>query len=220
MNKCNCCNVLIENNLSSCPLCGTKTQIISNDYSYSYPKIERTYLNDLISHIMLFLVISGSIVCSAISIYFKANIAIPLIAIVGQFYLFFSIKAILKKNKNIPVLVLAQIALVTTVALVIDISIGWKGWSINYVIPSCIVVGSIILSVISIFKPKKYSEYIFYIFIIAIIGMIPLVALFLNFATVKLPCMICILYSFLAILSLFIFSRRRFNNELKKRLHF
>lgn len=220
MNKCNSCKVLIENNLANCPLCGTKTEIVSNKYSHSYPNIKRTYIYDLISHIMLFIAISGSIVSVIINLYARTSLTLSLICIMGVFYLYFSIKAILKKNKNIPVLILAQIALVAIVVFLIDISLGFDRWSINYVIPFCIVAGSIILSVISIFKPKKYSEYIFYIFIIAIIGMIPLAALFSSLATVKWPCMLCVLYSFLTIIFMLMFSTRRFNNEIKKRMHF
>jgi len=220
MNKCNSCNVLIENSIEKCPLCNGKTEQISSDYACGYPKVKETFLSDLISQLMLFLMLTGSIACFIINIYVRTGFAWSLIAIAGQLYLYFSIKTIVRKNKNIPVLILAQIVLVAFITLIIDFSVGFSGWSINYVIPFSIVAGSIILSILSFLNTKKYREYIFYIFIIAIIGMIPILALVFKIVTVFWPCVLCVMYSVLTIVFMIMFSARRFKTELEKRLHF
>lgn len=219
MNKCRSCNITIENNLNTCPLCGKKADKISDEYYNGYPEIKKTYLYDLISQLMLFLMITGSVTCLVLDFMIKTKYMWSLIAIAGQVYLYFSTKHILKKNNNISVLIMVQLVLVTIVVTIIDFSLGFDGWSVNFVIPFSIVGSSIILNVLSIFMPKKYKEYIFYIFIIAIIGIVPLVALLTDFVTVKWPSLVCVLYSLFTIVFMLLFSRRRFKTELIKRLH-
>lgn len=220
MKNCIKCKVNIENNVDNCPLCGAKIMDLSDDYNDDYPIIKRTFVYDLICQILLLFVIAGGIASLFLNRYIANEIPWSFIAIIGEIYIYFSVKAILRKNKNIPILILFQMALVGAVVIVIDNTLGWTGWSLNYVIPFEIIAGSVILTVISIFVPKRYKEYIFYIFIIAIIGVLCLIAVWQNWVTVEWPCIICVLYSTLTVLSMLIFSGRRFNNELKKRLHF
>ncbi len=220
MKKCVSCNVNIENNLQNCPLCNAKTEAISDEYVNGYPNVKRTYVYELICKILLYFSIAGSLVCIVINNYVSRENPWSLISIVGQFYLYFSMKYILRKNRFIPIFILIQIVLIGVVVLVIDFSVGWKGWSVNFVIPFAIVGGMITLSVISIFKFRKYSEYIFYIFIIGLIGTFPLFSLIFKLSSVVWPGLLCFLYSVCTIIFMFVFLGRRFNNELKRRLHF
>lgn len=219
MNKCNNCKVVIENKLDECPLCSAKTEVISPDYVFSYPEIKKPYIYELINRILMLLAIGGSVVCLFINNY-VGDIPWSFICVGGYFYLYFSAKGVFRKNNNLPLIVLVQITLISVLTVLIDYVIGWNGWSIDFVIPFIIIAGSVLLLVFGFITPTKYNEYIFYIFIITIIGAIPLVTLLFKVVTVKWPSLACFSYSIFTLLFMIIFSWRRFNNELKKRLHF
>ncbi len=218
MNRCNKCNVLIENNLKKCPLCLSETEVISDEYDCSYPEIKKSQLNDIIKKLFLFLAVGGSVVCFFVNIYI-GGIPWSMICVAGYFYLYFSAKVFFVKARNIPLNIMLQIILLSITVPVVDYAIGWVGWSIDYVLPLVQIAGSVVLFVFGLLKPIKFSEYIFYIFMVAFFGIIPFVLLMLNLVSVIWPSIACVLYSFLSLLYMLVFARRKFNNELQKRLH-
>ena len=74
------------------------------------------------------------------------------------------------------------------------------------------------------FKKPDVNTYLYFtygnIHKIALLGLIPLVFILCNMTTVFWTNALCIIYSVLTVLGMLIFTRRKFNAELKKRLHF
>ncbi len=220
MRYCRSCKFNIENDLKKCPLCGTHTEEKDKNYNNDYPKVENRYITDLINQAMLFIAIAISIVSLFVNRYLARSVPWSFIAIIGVFYLLLSSKFILNKGKNYGFFVLTQVVLISIVIFLIDHLIGYNGWSVDYVIPFVIISGSLAISTISIISPFKYKEYIVYLLIIALLGLIPLVLILCGVAKVYWTSAVCVIYSVLTVLAMIIFSRRKLNTELKKRLHF
>lgn len=219
MRYCKTCDVKIENDNPSCPLCHNETETISESFAKGYPSIKISLTYDLIKRLLLFLCTGGSVVCLFIN-RFAGEFPWSFICIAAYFYLYFSAKTILRRTLNVPFIVLVQVFLISIVAPIVDFSIGFTGWSVNFVIPFIIISGSITLYVFSKLDLILFNEYIVYLLILAIIGIIPLVLVFTKIVTIKWPSFACILFSFLSILFMIIFFTRKFKNELIKRLHF
>lgn len=210
----------IENDTENCPLCGGFLEKTDDSFNRDYPVVHHSLLLELINRSLLFLAISISIVSLFVNRYLARSTPWCIIAIVGVFYLYFSAKFFLKKQRNYGLFIMTQVILCSIVVFAVDFSVGNKGWAVNYVIPFIIISGSLATSIISIIKPFRFKEYFIYLLIIALLGLIPLILILTGAAAVYWTNAVCVLYSVLTVVAMIIFSRRRLNIELKKRLHF
>lgn len=210
----------IENDVANCPLCGGFLEKTDDNFNRDYPNVHHSLLLEIIDRSLLFLAIAVSIVTLFVNIYFTARIPWCIIAIAGVFYLYFSAKFFLKRHRNYGLFIMTQVVLCSLVTVIIDFTIGYHGWSVDYVVPFVIISGSLATSIISIIKPFRFKEYFIYLLIIALLGLIPMILILTGVASVYWANAICVLYSVLTVVAMIIFSRRRLNLELKKRLHF
>lgn len=210
----------IENDVVNCPLCDGFLEKTDDSFNRDYPNVHHSLLLEIIDRSLLFLAIAVSIVTLVVNVCFEATIPWCIIAIAGVFYLYFSAKFFLKKHRNYGWFILTQVFLCSIVTLAVDFTLGYRGWSVDYAIPFVIISGSLATSVISIIKPFRFKEYFIYLLIIALLGLIPLILILTGAASVYWTSAVCVLYSVLTVVAMIIFSRRRLNLELKKRLHF
>lgn len=220
MKYCKSCKIAIENNLTKCPLCGSYTKETDDKYNDDYPIVTTSYLNDIINRAMFFAAIAISVLSLFVNRYLAKSVPWSFIAIVGVFYLLLSSKFIIKKKWNSGFFILSQVFLVSVVVSVIDKLLGNLGWSVDYAIPFIIISGSLSMLIISIVKPYKYKEYIVYLLVIALMGLVPLIFILCDLTRVFWTSALCVIYSVLTVLAMLIFTHRRFNVELIKRLHF
>ena len=210
----------VENDISECPLCDTPLSKVDDSFNNDYPKVKNSYIIELIDNALTFIVATVAIVAFVVDHYVSSNVFWAPIAILGTFYISFSVKYFLKKGKNYAPYILFQVILVSAVTALADYSFGHKGWSVDYVIPFLIICGSLLIIIISLIRPNYYKEYVTYILINAIMGFIPLIFILRDITHVYWTSWVCVLYSAAAVLGMVVFARRRLNTELKKRLHF
>ena len=70
--------------------------------------------------------------------------------------------------------VLVQLIAIAILTTYIDYRIGFKGWSLEMVIPIMIIVANITMLVLTIVSYKKYVKYAIYQLIICILSLIPI----------------------------------------------
>lgn len=220
MKYCKSCKFKIENNIEKCPLCNASLTVKDDIYNNDYPQIQNNYVSQMIKRLLLFCMISISIICVLINTYVAKSVPWCLITIIGSFYLYFSTIFFLKKGKNYGFFILCQVLLLSLVVLAIDFSFDFKGWSLDYVIPFIIISGSLSVFIFSIVRPFIYKEYMIYLIVIALLGLFPLLFILRGWTNVPWTSAACVVYSTLTVIGMFIFSRRRINSELKRRLHF
>lgn len=222
MKYCGVCRLNIENTLEHCPLCGAFTEDAEGPSNDDFPVVTTSFMVDVIKHMLLFGAIAGTLICMFIN-FFVVGLETGLwsvIAGVSSFYIYFSCGYLMKKRMNLGVFSVMEVFLVSIVVLVIDFSLGWKGWSIDYVIPFLIISGSMLMVIVSIFRPFRWKEYMIYVLITALMGLIPVVFILTGWTKVPVVSEICVLYSLLTVTAMAIFSRRKLKAELRRRLHF
>ncbi|HHT96412.1 MAG TPA: hypothetical protein GXZ90_00775 [Clostridiales bacterium] len=219
MLKCDNCKINIEGEESRCPLCGGLVQG-KPDGKNAFPSIPTIYEE---FNIMIRIIMFVSIVIAVLSIALNLIIDIErkwyLLVIAGILCLWLSFIFIIKKKDNIPKTIVWQVVIITITAVLWDYSMGWRGWSISYVLPS-VCAAAIILMVLAVKILKIYvGDYIVYLLIDALFGLIPIVFLLIGGLDVTFPSIICVAASVISISALILFKGQDIKEELNKRMH-
>jgi preprotein translocase subunit SecE len=220
MKYCSGCKLKIENDVSKCPLCGAATADAAGTSNNDYPAAKQSYRAEIASKAMLFIAVASSIICIFINNLVKTPIPWSAISTISAFYIYLTVKFLLKKGKNYSVIIMFQVIFISVLIFAIDFLTGNRGWAVDYVVPFLIISGSAAISILSIIQPFKYTEYLIYLLITALLGLIPLAMLISGVTKVFWPNAICVLYSLLTVLGVAFFTGRRFRLEIKKKLHF
>ncbi|NLJ57966.1 MAG: hypothetical protein GX339_03870 [Tissierellia bacterium] len=219
MKYCNNCNVDIVGKRKLCPLCqgrltGDKVQ------DEVFPRISFAY-KEHSTFLKITLLIS--IIIASISL--AVNILLPqrgawsLFILGGLGSVWASILTAINKRKNIPKNIVYQVMTISAIVLIWDILMGWKGWSINYVIPFVCAFAMISMATISKIRKLHIEDYILYVIIDGLFGIVPIIFIIFGFLDVLYPSLICIVTSVISLSTIIIFEDKRLIAEIKRRLH-
>jgi len=219
MRLCNRCHVHIENDIDLCPLCGQNTAEIDGHYELDYPtNISKKKFKYLI-RLIIFLAIVAIATILTIDFVVPEHSLWAVIAMVTTLYLTITIIFAVRSHRNLGLMILANVIGFSLFMIFIDSQTGTVWWSINYLVPAVIMLGTTIITIIIVFKPMLLRDYIIYQFIIALLGVAPLIIWLLKIATVDWLIIASAVYSLLTFIGMFIFKDRRTKHELKKRFH-
>lgn len=235
MRRCEKCQVSLTGQPAHCPLCGSDTapreesasgfppaagSLAAGGDGRSYP-----YLPYAVPpHIRLIRLLQlGTIVAAVICV--AINYILPsrgwwslfVIAGIASFWLTFSIA--MRKRHNIPKNLVWQTVLISVLALLWDIFTGFRGWSVDYVIPILCVGTMACLSVWARIKKLRAGDYLIYLIIDSIFGIVPLLLLLLDIPRVNFPSTICIAVSVVSLSSLWLLEGNALWAEICRRLH-
>jgi len=219
MKYCSNCKVNIVGNRKNCPLC---QEILSGD-KYSdeiFPKISFVYKE----HGLFFkMVLLASIIIASVSV--AMNILLPqrgawsLFVLGGLCSVWASMINVINKRNNIPKNIVYQVMIISVIVVLWDIITGWKGWSINYVIPLVCFFAMITMAIISKVRKLFIEDYILYIIIDGLFGIVPIIFIMTGILTALLPSLLCIVTSIISLSTIIIFEEHSLWAEVKRRLH-
>ncbi|WMJ21920.1 DUF6320 domain-containing protein [Paludicola sp. MB14-C6] len=220
MKRCQHCNVAVVGQVDTCPLCQCsldKTGEPSQDIFPSIPTIYHQY--SFLLRLVLFISVVIAVASTAINFMFTQSGWWSLFVLGGIACLWISLYFIIQKRANISKTITYQVILISLFSVVWDALTGWRGWSIDYVIP--IVCASSMLTVGIITKVKKVpkEDYMIYFVLEALFGIIPIIFFLTGILNTVYPSLICIALSLIFFAALFIFTGPSIIAELKKRLH-
>lgn len=173
MGKCNNCKIEILDETEYCPLCQsvlTPTEELEN----MYPDVRfmmRRFM--LFTRIYLFCAILVQVVLFSINWVCKSEIWWSAITGLVFFCIYMILRyAILgKSDYKIKVFILALIGVLASI--VIDFVIGYRGWSVNYVLPAMIVLVDIIIIGCMIYNRRNWQSYIMWQIFMILCSLIP-----------------------------------------------
>lgn len=219
MSKCRQCNIEVLDEAAHCPLCQSALEY-TIELENMYPDIRvRTRKLVMFSRIYLFLAIAVEIVLINVSLVFDWSSIVYLISGMVFFYGYMVIRyAILGKSGYIAkTVVLTALALAMLVA--VDFFVGYNGWSVNYVLPSGILLIDVGILVLMIINRKNWQSYMMLeIFMVLCSGA---VLLLYVFGAVTSPAVSVVAFnvSLILFLGTVIIGGRRARVELKRRFH-
>lgn len=219
MSRCRQCNIEILDETERCPLCNSvleQTVEVEN----MYPNV-RTMTRKLmlISRIYLFCAILVEALLVYINVVTESEMWWSAITGLTFLYGYMLIRyAILGKSgyRN-KIVVLTVIAILMVVA--IDFVVGYRGWSVNYVLPAGILLIDAGILILMIFNRRNWQSYMMWQIFMILCSLIPLVFLLVGIITEPVPGMIALAASVFLFLGTLIIGDRKARTELKRRFH-
>lgn len=125
-----------------------------------------------------------------------------------------------RKRHNLLKNAIWMLVIVTLGSIVWDVATGWRGWSVNFVLPGVSIMVQISMLIISKLQKHSAKEYMIYYFMASAYGLIlPFILLATGVVSVSFVSALCIGISFLFMAALPIFKGKEFKEEMHKKFH-
>lgn len=220
MKYCNHCKVYIREDRDRCTLC---ENILDDELKSKsedvFPDIPPFYESHLAMKILIFISIIAVVVSFGINMVFPTRVNWPILFIFGVLSIWIGLIIIVQKRYHIPKKIIWQVIIISLLAIFWDYETGWRGWSIDYVIPIACVSAMIIMYVTAKIMNLSIRDYITYAFLDGIFGIIPVVFIAFDLVKVIYPSIISIGFSIISLSAIFIFQGKEIKAEIKKRMH-
>lgn len=219
MSRCKQCNVEILDETERCPLCHSvleKTVEVEN----MYPNVRTmTRRLALLSRIYLFVAILVETLLIYLNVLSDSEMfwsAIPGLAMLyGYLVLRYAILG--KSGYKGKIIVLTLIAILMVVA--IDFVVGYRGWSVNYALPSAILLVDAGILVLMCINRRNWQSYMMWQIFMILCSVVPLVLYAVGIVTAPLLALLAFTFSTALFLGTLIIGDRRARTELRRRFH-
>ncbi len=220
MKYCRHCKVYIREERDRCTLC---ENILEEEFKEksenAFPEIPPFYESQLALKIMVFISIVAVVVSFGISMIFPSRINWPILFLFAVISIWVGLIIIVQKRYHIPKKIIWQVVIISILAVFWDYETGWRGWSLDYVIPIACVSAMIIMYVTAKIINLSTRDYITYALLDGIFGIIPVVFLIFDMVNVIYPSIISIGFSIISLSAIFIFQGKEIKSEINKRMH-
>ena len=219
MSRCKQCNVEILDETERCPLCHSvleKTVEVEN----MYPNVRTmTRRLALLSRIYLFVAILVEALLIYLNVLSDSEMfwsAIPGLAVLyGYLVLRYAILG--KSGYKGKIIVLTLIAILMVVA--IDFVVGYRGWSVNYALPSAILLVDAGILILMCINRRNWQSYMMWQIFMILCSVVPLVLYAVGIVTAPLLALLAFAFSAALFLGTLIIGDRRARTELRRRFH-
>ncbi len=220
MQLCEHCKVKVKGEHHICPLCGGLLKGKGDAQEEVFPHIPTIYQEfNIFIRIIILVSVIAVVVSFAVNVIVTKDSKWSLLVAAAIACMWISLFIIIRKKNNIPKTILWQVCLISFLSFLWDRSMGWIGWSLDYVIPSVCVVAMIVMAIGAKLLKIGVRDLLIYIFMDAIFGFIPIIFLIFGGLNVRFPSVICVAASAISLAALVIFEGDNMKAELNKRMH-
>lgn len=219
MSKCRQCNVEILDETDRCPLCDSVLEH-TEEMENMYPNAKvQTRKWVLMSKVYLFAAIVLEVILFGINYVDEYQIGWSLVVGLGLLYGYIVIQlAILgQAGHKLKIILLSAIGIV--MMILADFAIGYHGWSVNYALPSCVIILDIGIAILMLVNRRNWQSYIMWQLLMLLVsgGMV----LLYIFGIISNPYIlgVAVLATVFLLLGTVIFGDRRARVELYRRFH-
>lgn len=219
MSRCRQCKIEVLDETERCPLCGTVVEP-TVEVEDMYPDI-RVKSRKLVffSRLYLFLAVVTEIILVNVCMMSEVQ---SLVYIIGGLTLLFGYivirYAILGTSGYVAkTVVLTIIAVIMLVA--VDFSVGYNGWSVNYVFPSGILLIDVGIVVSMLINHKNWQSYLMVQIFMVLCSVAAIILSLVQVITDSMLSVVALNISVILLLGTVIIGGRRARVELKRRFH-
>lgn len=219
MKYCSHCKVNIRGEREKCVLC---ENILEEDMGKSeeiFPEIPPFYESHLAIKILIFISIVAVVVSFGINMIFPSDINWPILLVFCILSIWIGLIIVVQKRYHIPKKIIWQVIIVSILSVFWDFETGWRGWSVDYVIPIASVSAMLIMYITAKIIKLSIRDYITYALIDGFFGIIPVIFILLDLVDVIYPSIISIGFSIISLSAIFIFQGKAIKAEINKRMH-
>lgn len=217
---CKSCKIRLPGKYCRCPLCKgelTGTSEGNGNVFSVIPQRRET------GRTLLIWLAFGSVAAAAIST--AVNLVLPsggwwfLFVLGGIGSIWTSLALVLKKRKNIPKTILWQVGLLSVLAFIWDLLTGFRGWSLNYVLPILCTGSMVAMAVIAKVRKLNIQNYILYLIIDCVFGLLSFTLLAMGKIQIIIPSAICFASTVIFLAALLFFEGKVLLAEIQRRFH-
>lgn len=229
MKYCPKCGVYIEDDTARCPLCQNKLvkrkvpeklQAITGTQGNIFPSVpDSTGVYNLCIKILLLISVIIGVAAVSVNYFFQERGWWSMFVLAGLVCVWAAAGIAIRKRKNILKNVLWQMIVISLICVIWDRVTGWRGWSVDFVLPITYLTAMLILVIMNRVLRLQAEDYMIYGLMGSIFGLIPLIFLLLGQLKYRLPSVLCIGASIVFMAVLFIFQGGKMAAELKRRSH-
>ncbi len=220
MQMCDNCKVSLKGNYEVCPLCGGILHENEEPSEEVFPNLPTIFQEfNIFIRIMILISIAAIIVSFAVNLIFTKESRWSLIVAAGIACMWISLFFIIRKKNNIPKTIVWQVVLIGILSVLWDWSMGWLGWSIDFVIPAVCFGAMIVMAIAAKILKIGVRDLIVYLFIDIIFGFIPIIFILTGVLNVVFPSVICVATSTISLSALILFQGDNMKAELRKKMH-
>ncbi len=158
------------------------------------------------------------LVCNLIDYLLDGHIGWAWFVTAGAFCTWLMVSVAYVKRRNLLKNEMWQLVIAAVAGVLWDVFTGWRGWSVDYLLPLASLAVICSMWVITAVQKLEVAEYMIYLLEAgAFGGVIPVILLAAGVVTVLYPSLICICVSFLMLIWLFLFKRKDMVREMQKK---
>lgn len=219
MKYCSHCKVYIRGDKLQCTLCENSLPETHEEEETLFPTVPLIFESHLALRITAFISIAALVVSFALKEIFPSNINSPLFVLLALVTMWLSLIVVIRKRHNIAKTIMWQVSLLSILSILWDWRIGWRGWSLDYVLPISYVAAMFVMYITAKIMRLSVRDYIVYLLLDGLFGIIPIVFVLFDWITVYYPSIICVAISIIFLSAILIFEGENIKIELDKRMH-
>lgn len=218
MSRCKKCNIEVLDDSIECPLCNNVLDTDEIPGVNTYPDISsKIRKNHMFVNTFIFIAIVvelGLIVTNYITfngIYWSAICGGAMV------YLCFTLKYTIFHNSGHMAKIILQTIGAMALTILIDYVVGYRGWSVNYVIPAAIMLIDLAIVVLMIVNSLNWQSYIIFQIFMVGASIISVVLIYFDIINKPLVALIAGAVSIAILLGTVLLGDRRAINEINRR---
>ncbi len=225
MQNCENCKITLKGNYDVCPLCGGLLQEKGEGKATSqleevFPNIPTIFQEfNIFIRIIIMISLAAIIISFAVNLIFTKDSRWSLIVAASIACMWISLFIIIRKKNNIPKTIIWQVALIGILSVLWDWSMGWLGWSINFVIPGICIGAMVVMAIAAKILKIGVRDLLVYLFIDIIFGFVPVIFILSGDLYITFPSVICVATSAISLSAIVLFEGDNMKSELKKKMH-
>lgn len=221
MRECKKCHVEILDDNNVCPLCSSVLEESGQErWHNGYPDVKAVSKKlSFVVRLYSFLAIITETALFIVNYLTYNGIWWSALSGIIILYFYITLKYSLQKNNGYKTVILVQLIGAVILMIAADNIVGYRGWSVNYVLPSAILLLNATIGILMIINVSNWQSYLLMQILTVLLsgGCV----LFLKFHVITSPILtfISLAVSLCMLLGTLIFGERKAKTELKRRFH-
>lgn len=221
MRECKKCHVEILDDTQICPLCKSVLETTGEELLCNgYPDVKAVSRKlSFVVRLYSFLAIIVEAVLITVNYLTYHGIWWSAISGIIILYFFITLNYSLRKNNGYKTVILVQLIGAVLLVIASDFIVGYRGWSVNYVLPSAILLLNATIGILMIVNVSNWQSYLLMQILTVLLSCGCVILWKFNVITSPILTFVTFSISLCILLGTLIFGDRKAKAELKRRFH-
>lgn len=221
MRECKKCHVEILDDTQICPLCKSVLETTGEELLHNgYPDVKAVSRKlSFVVRLYSFLAIIVEAVLITVNYLTYRGIWWSAISGIIILYFFITLNYSLQKNNGYKTVIIVQLVGAVLLVIASDFIVGYRGWSVNYVLPSAILLLNATIGILMIVNVSNWQSYLLMQILTVLLSCGCVILWKFNVITSPILTFVTFSISLCILLGTLIFGDRKAKAELKRRFH-